>query len=68
MAKNFRASPPVKEGDTFQNIKIEAVGNKGDGITKMAGFTIFVPGTRAEEIVNIRIIKVCPTVAFADVI
>ena len=63
----YTPSPPVKEGDTFK-VKIEAIGSKGDGITKFAGYTVFVPGTKPDQEVNIKIIKVLPNVAFAEVI
>ncbi len=34
---------PVKEGDIVE-AKCEAIGEKGDGICKIDGFVIFVPG------------------------
>ena len=63
----YNPSPPVKEGENFK-VKIEATGSKGDGITKFSGYTVFVPGTKPGDEVNIKIIKVLPNVAFAEVI
>ena len=35
---------PVKVGEEL-DVKIEAVGEKGDGIAKVKGFVLFVPNT-----------------------
>jgi len=51
------APKPVKEGDEI-DLTIEAVGEKGDGIGKVQGFVIFVPGTNAGETVKVRITQV----------
>ncbi|MEM3369625.1 MAG: TRAM domain-containing protein [Candidatus Micrarchaeia archaeon] len=53
---NF-APKPVKEGDEI-DLTIEAVGEKGDGIGKIQGFVIFVPGTSAGETCKVRITQV----------
>lgn len=53
---NF-APKPVKEGDEI-DLTIEAVGEKGDGIGKIQGFVIFVPGTSQGENVRVRITQV----------
>ena len=58
---------PVKVGDEL-NVKIEAVGEKGDGIAKKDGFVLFVPNTKQGEEVRIRITRVLPKVGFAEVI
>ena len=41
-------SVPVNVGDEV-DVKVEAVGEKGDGIAKVGGFVIFVPGTKEGE-------------------
>ena len=58
---------PVKEGDEL-DVMIEAVGGKGDGIAKVEGFVLFVPGTRQGEQVKVRITKVLRNVGFAEVV
>lgn len=58
---------PVKVGDEL-DVKIEAVGEKGDGIAKKDGFVLFVPGTRAGDEVRIRVTKVLRKVGFAEVV
>ncbi len=58
---------PVKEGDEI-DVTIEAVGGKGDGIAKVDGFIIFVPNTKKDDIVRIKITKVLKNVGFGEVI
>ena len=48
---------PVKVGE-IREVRIEAIGNKGDGIAKVNGFVIFVPGTELNDKVKIKITKV----------
>src|SRR3989338_7552195 len=62
-----RSFAPVKVGDEI-DVKIEAVGEKGDGIGKVSGFVIFVPGTEVGKTYKIRITRVLQKVAFAEVI
>ncbi|MCK4589199.1 MAG: TRAM domain-containing protein [Nanoarchaeota archaeon] len=56
---------PVKEGDELE-VKIEAVGEKGDGIAKVDGFVLFVPKTKAGEVVKVRVTRVLKNVGFAE--
>ena len=58
---------PVKEGEEY-NIKIEAVGSKGDGLGKVEGFIIIVPNTKIGEKVRVRVNAVKRKVAFATVV
>ena len=58
---------PVKEGDEI-DVKIEAIGDKGDGIAKKDGFVLVVPGTQLNDEVRIRITKVLRKVGFAEVV
>ena len=58
---------PVKVGEEI-DVKIEAVGEKGDGIAKKKGFVLFVPGVSQGDEVRIRITKVLRNVGFAEVI
>ncbi len=62
-----RSSAPVNVGDEL-DVKIEAVGEKGDGIAKKDGFVLFVPNTNAGDEVKIRVTKVLRTAGFAEVI
>jgi len=58
---------PVKVGDEI-DVKIEAVGEKGDGIAKQEGFVLFVPNTKEGQEVKIRVTKVLRKVGFAEVV
>lgn len=66
--RDFRQSyAPVKVGDEL-DAKIEAVGEKGDGIAKKDGFVLFVPGTKQGDNVRIRVTRVLAKVGFAEVV
>ena len=58
---------PVKVGDEL-DVKIEHVGEKGDGIAKKDGFVLFVPGTKPGDEVRIRVTRVLQKVGFAEVV
>ncbi len=67
MERNFRPRfAPVKIGDEL-DVKIEAVGEKGDGIAKKDGFVLFVPNTKEGQQVKIKVTKVLRKVGFAEV-
>jgi len=48
---------PVKVGDEI-DVTIEAVAAKGDGIAKVQGFVVFVPGAKQGEQVHVRVTDV----------
>ncbi|MEK6836019.1 MAG: TRAM domain-containing protein [Nanoarchaeota archaeon] len=58
---------PVNVGDEIE-VKIEAVGEKGDGIAKIKGFVIFVPNAKQGENVKIKITKVLRKVGFGEIV
>ena len=62
-----RSFAPVKVGDEL-DVKIEAVGEKGDGIAKKNGFVLFVPGVKTGDEVKIKVTKVLRKVGFAEVV
>ena len=57
--------PPIKEGEEF-SVKIEGVGSSGDGLARVKGFIVFVPGTKVDDEVKVRITKVARNVGFAE--
>ena len=66
--RNFRQrAAPVNVGDEL-DVKIEAVGEKGDGIAKKEGFVLFVPNAKEGQEVRIRVTKVLRKVGFAEVV
>ena len=62
-----RSFAPVNVGDEI-NVKIEAVGEKGDGVAKIKGFVIFVPNTQESDEVKIKITRVLRKVGFGEVL
>ena len=67
--RGFRQSKgpvPVKEGEEYE-VDVEAVGRKGDGIAKIEGFIIFVPGAKAGDHVKVKIISVSGNFATASI-
>src|SRR3989344_1908991 len=62
-----RFSPPVREGEEL-DVKIEAVGEKGDGIARKDGFVLFVPGVKEGDEVHIKVTRVLRKVGFAEVV
>ena len=65
--RDFARFAPVKVGDEL-TVKIEAVGEKGDGIAKKDGFVLFVPGAKQGDEVKIRVTRVLQKVGFAEVV
>ena len=65
------ASPPreapVKEGEEY-DVSIEAMGQKGDGLAKIQGFAVFVPGTKLGDKPRVRIENVRGNFAVASVV
>ncbi|MBI2668685.1 TRAM domain-containing protein [Candidatus Woesearchaeota archaeon] len=57
---------PVKVGETYE-VAIESIGGKGDGVARVKGFVLFVPGVQKGDYVKVRITKVLPSVGFAEV-
>ncbi len=58
-------APPVAAGDEI-NVRIESVGDKGDGVAKKQGFVIFVPKAQKDQELRIKITKVLTSVAFSE--
>ena len=58
---------PVKEGEEHI-VAVKAVGEKGDGIVRVAGFVIFVPDVKKGDYVKIKITKVLQNVGFGKVV
>ncbi len=68
MQERFTTSfAPVRVGEEV-DVKIEAVGEKGDGIARVKGFVLFVPGVKEGDEVKIKITKVLSKVGFAEVV
>jgi len=64
--QRFEGEKPVQEGETY-DLEIEATGTKGDGIGKVNGFVVIVPGTKPGQKVKVKIDAVRGKVAFGTV-
>ena len=60
-------TPPIKAGEEYE-VKIEAIGDKGDGIAKIQGFVVFIPKVEMDEHYKVRIKRVVKKCAFAEVL
>lgn len=58
---------PVKVGEEH-DVKIDAVGSRGDGIAKINNFVVFVPGGQANSTVKVRITSVRERFATAEIV
>lgn len=56
---------PVEAGDRIE-VGIESVGSEGDGIAKVEGYTLFVPGAEAGDTVEVVVDDVKPKFGFAE--
>ena len=65
--RGSRSFAPINVGDEL-DVTIEAQGEKGDGLAKVKGFVIFVPGVKQGERVKIKINKVLRKVGFGEVV
>jgi translation initiation factor 2 subunit 2 len=55
----------LTEGETYE-VRIDAVGSKGDGIAKKDKYTIYVPNAAKGDVVKIKIKKITGNLAFAE--
>ncbi len=67
MFREESRSAPVEEGEVY-DVTIEDLARQGDGIARVEGFVIFVPGTKVGDEVQIKVERVLPKFAFATVV
>ena len=67
MFREESRSVPIEEGETY-DVTIEDIARQGDGIARVEGFVIFVPGTKVGDEVQIKVERVLPKFAFASVV
>ncbi len=56
---------PVSEGQEI-DVVIDDIGSRGDGITRVQGFLIFVPKARIGERLRVKIVRVGRKFAIAE--
>ena len=66
VAKN-RLTAPVRPGEQV-DVEIVDVGEEGDGIARVDGFTVFVSGAEEGEQVRVEVSDVKPRFGFAEVV
>ncbi|MFC7234944.1 23S rRNA (uridine(2552)-2'-O)-methyltransferase [Halosegnis marinus] len=62
-----RLTAPVREGDEVE-VEIVDEGSEGDGIAKVEGYTLFVPGATTGDAVTVRVTDVKPRYGFAETV
>ena len=62
-----RLTAPVAAGDRLE-VDVVDVGDQGDGIAKVDGYTLFVAGADAGETVEVRVTDVKPRFGFAELV
>ena len=67
MFREERRSVPIEEGEVY-DVTIQDIARQGDGIARIEGFVIFVPGTKVGDEVRIKVERVLPKFAFASVV
>ena len=67
MFREESRSVPVEEGEVY-DVTIQDIARQGDGIARVEGFVIFVPGTKVGDEVQIKVERVLPKFAFASVV
>jgi 23S rRNA (uracil1939-C5)-methyltransferase len=63
----FKGKKPVEEGKEY-SVTISDIGSQGDGVAKVDGFIVFVPGTKVGETVKVKVTKVMNKSAFAQLV
>ncbi|MDD2439508.1 MAG: translation initiation factor IF-2 subunit beta [Methanosarcinaceae archaeon] len=66
-ATQVETKEAIEEGGTYE-VRIDAVGSKGDGIAKVDKYTIFVPRTKKGDVVKIKVKRISGNLAFADLV
>ncbi|WP_091689934.1 MULTISPECIES: TRAM domain-containing protein [Methanococcoides] len=63
----MESTAPVEAGETY-DVTIEDIAREGDGIARVSGFVIFVPGAKVGDEVSIKITKVMRKFAFGELV
>ena len=58
---------PVKIGDELE-VTIGEISKRGDGVTRVDGYIIFVPNAKQGDVVKIRIAEIRPNFAIGNVV
>jgi predicted RNA-binding protein with TRAM domain len=67
MFREESSSVSVEEGEVY-DVTIQDLARQGDGIARIGGFVVFVPGTKVGDEVRIKVARVLPKFAFGSVV
>ena len=62
----MNSDAPVEAGEKY-DVTIEDIAREGDGIGRVDGFVIFIPGTKVGDEVTVKVNKVARKFAFGEV-
>jgi predicted RNA-binding protein with TRAM domain len=65
LPRSYFKPKPVKVGDELE-VEITEVSKRGDGLTRVQGYVIFVPNTKQGDKVKIRIAQIRPSFAVGE--
>lgn len=65
--RSYFAPKPVKVGDELE-VTISEVSKRGDGVTRVQGYVVFVPNSKQGDNVKIRITRIRPNFAVGEII
>ncbi|MFB6160701.1 MAG: SAM-dependent methyltransferase [Haloferacaceae archaeon] len=60
-----RVTAPVREGAVLE-VEVVDEGSEGDGVAKLDGYTLFVPGATVGEVVSVRVTDLKANYGFAE--
>jgi predicted RNA-binding protein with TRAM domain len=66
LPRSYFKPKPVKVGDEL-DVEITEVSKRGDGLTRVQGYVIFVPNTKQGDKVRIKITQIRPSFALGEV-
>lgn len=66
-ATSIAKEEALTEGESY-DVRIDAVGSKGDGIAKKDKYTIYVPNSAKGDTLKIKIKKITGNLAFAEIV
>jgi predicted RNA-binding protein with TRAM domain len=61
------APKPVKVGDEVE-VTISEVSKRGDGVTRIQGYVVFVPNAKQGDTVKIKITQIKPNYAVGEIV
>jgi predicted RNA-binding protein with TRAM domain len=67
LPRSYFKPKPVKVGDEL-DVEITEVSKRGDGLTRVQGYVIFVPNTKQGDKVKIKITQIRPSFALGEVV